>query len=349
MKRALSFSLSLLLIAAVLFIPAGVRAQEDTEAFNVFITEDGAFGVFLPEGWAADGSREGGLTIANSQEALDALLSDETEGGPESGQVGILVLTLDRETQELLGIAEDASFVDALNTVVALILEDESEEEVPVMTEVTEFDFNGKPAASAEGTTSDVHVLFLAYEIAPDTLAVAYLVTAPGELDAVRENGINMIDNVGYSLPLDETFTSETAGISFSYPAGWLAEESGPVVIVSNSEEAMAADELGEDQYGLIVINPANIGITSTDLTEVAAALADQLKEETDEVVGPIILMVGEQEIVGMAASNPDGNGDGGVFVTNTPKGIMAVAYAGSTGQAALIGFSALQVLLSIE
>lgn len=340
MKLFGSLMLSLLLLV-MLIVPAGVTAQEDEMSVTFYITEDGSFSVTLLDGWAADGNRDDGITIANSEEVLAKFNEDED---PAPDDIAIQLLALPPEFVSELGLDEDASYADILNVFVPFIMQ-ENEEELE-LGEVLDIELGTQAASAivAIGETSEAALVV--YTLAPETLGLAIVAGAPGFIEESSDLALAVLASAQYSLPLEESFEDDL--VSFSYPTEWVAQDEGGIYSLTNDAAALEADELEEGQYGIILLNAEAAGISGESTTEIANAFRDQLQEEGDEYSEAI-----EFEVDGMAASVievtslEEGN-EGGVLVVETDLGFLVAVYVNAPGQN-YIGLTALNVLLSVE
>lgn len=102
-------------------------------------------------------------------------------------------------------------------------------------------------------------------------------------------------------LPLDQTYVSSDGVLTFDYPTGWIVQEDENTIMVSNIEEAVAADEIGEGEIGLSIWKPSSVATFGADVPEdVLAIFADTVTSANDTAfVGPITqIQVGDRRVV---------------------------------------------------
>lgn len=343
MKRAFSLALSLLLVAIFVVTPTFVSAQEDT-GIEVFVTEDGAYGAFLPDGWVASGSREEGIAIASSEEALALLLSGEEEASLPSGEVGLFAVALDAITLEALGISEETSLTDAVNILIELIAADSLD--TVQIGEASEIDFEGIPAATVDVSDTNVDLVFYTYQFAPGTLALAYGAAASGELESAREIIAAVLSGVGYSLPLTETFDSEILGATVPYPTDWLAsDEDGYFALAIDQATLDSVEALTEGQYGFVMVAiPSQL-----DVVDVANQLAVSVAPAGAEASDAVLLSANGEPVGAAVFTSETGDNEGGVFVAETSTGVVAIAYLTANGESNYVSFTAFSIAISVE
>src|SRR5687768_14044009 len=103
MKRKLLF-LTFLLIFVVVISPMLVMAQDEDLEMEEYEDEDGAFSLAHPVGWVVSlDEEEGALMIANSEETLEAMSSEEDLEIAE-GQFGVAIFFLPLDLLSMMGL-----------------------------------------------------------------------------------------------------------------------------------------------------------------------------------------------------------------------------------------------------
>lgn len=344
MKKLSHITLAILLVMMVALtavVPSAIHAQEDESTF--FITEDKSFSVVLPAGWFADGDREEGLSVANSEEALAAMGSEDDQSAPEEGQLGIQVIALPISS---LGDTEQ-TLLEVLDTLIGILSADEPVFEV---TESQEIDMAGHPAAYAVATTSEVESAAVVYVIAPGTYGVAFMATQPGGLDALLEDAFNVLATVRHSLAIEESFDNGT--FAFNYTTDWFTEDVEVAVIVHDSEETSTAEDLADGQYRITIFSLDSLGIdTSVSMEEAATSFVALALEDDETASEPFTLEIAEIEFVIVDVLNGDEEYIGGVFVTSIPALDIYVgaAFGASPNNAYQVSLTALSMLFTLE
>lgn len=333
MKRLV---LLVLLTALILVLP--VSAQEDTGSF--FFTEDGAFAVYLPEGWSAAGDSLDGLQIGNPDTPVDAM-NDQDEG-PQPGQAAMVVLPLPAAE---LGLEVD-EHMSALELLVGFM----EGEDMPTLGAVEEFEFWGRSAAMTTGSNDETDAMLVAYTLAPGIMGVAVVATAPGEVDFHSDQLLEVLDSVSFSLPLDETFEGD---VSFSYPMGWVAEadESGLGYTVASAEGVADKDVMEAGEYAAIVLPDLTmVGVEAANVTEAADALSAVIAEEGSEASESFVLDVNGTEVALFSLYDEASMNEGGGFVVaDDMGGYMGIIYATAEGELLLVDLTMLNILLSLQ
>lgn len=342
MKRNISVLVSVMLLL-MLVIPASVTAQDDAAEVTLFVTEDGAYSVALLDGWAATGSEDEGLSVANSQEALDKF---DTDVDPSEGDLAIGLLAVPSELVAQLGLDEEATFVELLEAFLPIALGD-SEEPVEV-SDVQELDLAGRPAAYATVTSDTVEAAYALYALAPDTIGIGFLGGAPGVIEEQGDLALQILATARYSQPLVETFDDDA--LAFNYPEEWLAQGESGIYTITNDQEALSVDVLSEGQFGILAFDLGLLGYTGESVSDVATQLAALIQEEGQEYSDPIEVEVGDNivGIIDMTTPDTDGN-EGGIMVIQSGDELFGVVFLTADSEAYQVGLLALNVLLSME
>lgn len=340
MKRLLISLIAL----ALLVVPLSAFAQ-DGETFTLegFVTEDGSFFALLPDGWAADGNAVDGLTIANDEAILEAMEADE-EGGPESGQFAMLVLPLPSgELAAMLG--EEATFSDVLALVMQFMGESE---DMPAFGEISDLEDAAIEGAAAYGANDKFDAMMAAFDLAPGTYGIVVLMAAPGELGEFEDMGLDIASGVSYSPALDTVYTTAD-GLVLSYPANWIVVEDEGIVTITSEELDMESEDviLESGQYALSYLNLTALGITAETLEDYADILLAELLDEGDTPNDPVLLILGEDEILVVSVNNETEN-EGGLILHDHDGTIYAGVYAGPNGEADLVGYMTANILLNL-
>ncbi len=188
---------SLLLVFVLVLAPLSVLAQDDDEVeLEEFTTEDELLTLGYPEGWsieANDLAEDGvpGVMLANSDEALAAMMAEETETSLAEGQVGIAVLIFPVDILGFMGLAPaEGEELDLAATVTAyfestMSEDDETDETELSEAEVVEFGPEGEEISAGyiEVTDADVEGAMLLFETGDGLLAMVFVGAYPGEYD----------------------------------------------------------------------------------------------------------------------------------------------------------------------
>lgn len=323
----------LLLIALLLLIPT-VRAQ-DEDAPIYYVTDDGGLAVMLPPGWAAEGNADIGLNVGNGPDVLAKFRNDEALA---PGEAGFGVVVLDAELRAAWRIRAGISLEELLSSVLYLMI---AGDEVPI---AESFEFAGRPAARtvlSETAGGDfVAVLWL---VAPRVQGLAVVGAAPGELDAMEAELLDVLATVRYSPPLEGTYSDAQR---FDYPQGWTATSGERTAIVLRNESdvgAAAGLEAGQFEFRLYPDNFA-AGLEAGTIQSVAEGFASFLGDPEAEVEPTITLTVAEREVALVRV-----DGTGGWLATALPHGMAALSYQAAPGEAHLVELMAINTLLSLE
>lgn len=338
----------LLVLVAVLMLAAPIaHAQDDGGAavFSLVTTDDGAFAMsYLPDGWVFDGDA-GALLIAS-----DATLFED-DSSIASGQLRMVVVPLSDE--ELATIAADRR--SQFEALLAELTEGDDDDPVQ-LGEIQDYPEYGEGALYVYGADSQAESDVLFYPLAPGYWALSYIGTALGELATDWGNmGWDVLGGVFYSAPLDAPF--EGQNFSFSLPAGWpVSEANAPVVyVIGNSEEALAAAELGVDDVYLLVgdVAGAGVDVATLSLSEEAVALATIILSEGEVLDEAFVLEINGGVQMGIVEIyDADGANVGGVVVAempDMPNAVYGVAYGTYAGRGIEVVYTAINVLMSLS
>lgn len=344
MKRLLC-----LLLLLTIAIPFTALAQDDaTPVYEVFVTEDGAFITLLPEGWVAAGDGEDGLQVANSEETMTAMDSDEADG-PESGQFAMVIVPLPTEMLALFGGSEEGTYTDTLMIMMDLFSEGDDFPTFDEPAELSDQDY-GFDGAYVYGQNETMDAKMIVYDLAADTIGVAILLSAPGELEEFEPAATGIIVTASYAPPLEEIYSSEDSAVEFAFPVGWTAnvDENG-LVYVTNDPEVTTDTTLQSGQFAVAVINLSAFGMAGDTLEASAGNILPLLLEEGDTTDDPVILAIGDDEVLVINVDNEDETvNDGGLVIREVDGTMYAAVYASAYDEARLIGYTAAAILLSI-
>lgn len=140
----------------------------------------------------------------------------------------------------------------------------------------------------------------------------------------------------GDKSSLSETYTSET-GVSFKYPKDWVVQDSTEGILLANSQEAIEADDMGKDQVGIVIMDPAMISLVTADTemssADVLAMFASMMSGETE---GATVGETTETKVGNNAAARAnisDDKSDGFVMVIELGDAkVLIFAAAGKDG-----------------
>lgn len=313
-------------------------AQDDEVEISYFVAEDASYAAILLDGWVAQASREGGLYMASSQETLDLLLSeDDDEAVMPSGEYGVLVFAGPMENPE------EWDALSFLNDIIELIADPERD---TVMSDVYEMEYDGRTLARIDASNDSTEAITLAYEIAPRTWALAILYSAPGEGETFSDLGLALVNAVAYSLPLEDTVEG-TDGTSYLVPAGWVGDDSEGFLAVANNQEAFDAEELETGHYRIAMLEWDSESAETT-----ADTVLNSLLEEDEYANDPVILTIGDQEVLQVAVrQSEDDLGIGGFIILEGEDGApnLVAIYAAAPGESQQIGLTALNMVLNSQ
>ena len=335
MKKKL-LGLVLLLALLVTVVPIGAQDDEDEVEFTIYVTDDVAYSTALLEGWVAQGSREDGIQIANSEEMMAWVNSEEKTLVPAGGYAIVIAAIPEAD----LGMGE----LDA-QTFTALILEFDEEFSFG---EVSAFEFEDyEEAARAEASTEFADLTAVSFEIAPDAWAFAVLAAAPGEGADGEALGLAVLNSATFGLPLEESVEG-ASGATYHLPTGWIGSESeseGQFIFGATSSDIAAdAMEFEEGQFGVILMS-----YDGDDTYDTALAILPAMMEEGQTATPPFYVNVGDQEVLVMTIEDEEEDSVGGIMVLDSPEGEPdRVAWFGSApGEAEWIALTVLNILVN--
>ncbi len=343
MKRLTLF----LSVIALIVAPISLFAQDDED--GLYVTEDGAFAVFLPDDWLATGDAEG-LFVATSAETLE-LIQDESDELPviDSGEIGIVVVPFSFDLFEFFDLETTASPVEIAEALLA-----DEEEDVSLVGEITEVEVGGFPAAMIHVSQAEGELVAIIHRLGPTVLGTTGVVVGDNAFDDVIEDIISGLGEVNYSLPLEEFY--EDGANSVLYPAGWTSNDEliEDALIITNVPEYLELEdaELQSDEVVYVLFDVSDIAAENdNDLEATVSAFAEQFLEEGDEAGEPAIIAVQERHVAGLSVtSEVEGQAEGGVAVTEGPDGqFYGILYATADNEGDLVIWTGVQILLSIN
>jgi hypothetical protein len=204
---------SLLVVFVLMITPLAVMAQDNPDnqvKLEDFVSQDETLTVGYPEGWIIqenDVNVTGtpGVMIANSEEALTAMTSTESESNLAEGQSGIAVLLLPVDLLGFMGIevpaagepldiltVADGFFASTMGSGADTTADISKAEELPLSDEVTAGYIKIKDA-TIEGA-------MIVFELKPGVLAIVFGGTYPGEFNDEFNNTLTAIaQSLGYT------------------------------------------------------------------------------------------------------------------------------------------------------
>lgn len=112
-------------------------------------------------------------------------------------------------------------------------------------------------------------------------------------------------------IKLSQTFTDEASGLTVQYPDGWAAKADSGGVALANSQAALDADKLGENDMGVVAMAFPMAMIEATDLGSAFTAFIGMMTGDTETTTGEVTdIKVGAQDAKRMALNDPE-QGDG--------------------------------------
>lgn len=345
LQRFLIIALTLALAFAII---APARAQDDTATTTLYITEDGAFSVQLPEGWYAAGDVSG-LQIANDEAALT---SDNFEI-TESGDLGLIIIPLAKADLAGFGLAEDATILDVATALAPNFAGEDGTTTV------------GDPESLADTVvrltivddTND-GVIYVADNLAPGYLGIAIMAAPKGEMTEDAEAEIlGLLTDLNYSLVLDQTFEAADGALTFSYPTDWVTTDvGGAVAALTDSQTTLdnmdAGTDIaaGESRLAVIGIAPANApaDLSPEGLQAFAVQAATELasSSESNPVMGDPELLENEALVGGSVVYVPVSSdiGEGGIFLVNNEGVLHLVLFSGAVDEGNRVYGTALNI-----
>lgn len=332
----------ILSVIALMITPMSLLAQND----NFYVTEDGAFAVFLPDGWSAQGDAEG-LFLGTSEDTL-GIIQDESDEVPiiASGEIGLVVTPFPIELFETMNVDPSGSLADILQQF-ATSLDPEIQ-----TSEIMEVEVGGLPAAMVQISEDGGELAFILHRLAPEVVGFSAVVVGDNAFDEVIEDIVSGLGEVSYSLPLEEFY--EDGANSVMYPAGWTSNDEliEDALIITNVPEYLELEdaELQSDEVVYVLFDVSDIAAENEgDLEATASGFAELLLSEGDVADEPGTIDVNGREVAGLSVTNEiEGEGEGGIAVTQGPDGqVYGILYATADNEGSLIAWTAVQILLS--
>ncbi len=146
-----------------------------------------------PAGWVLDDSAEGQVTIANSQEAMEAIESSQADGGPSSGQFGLMIMSFSAQD---MGLEEGV----ALSTVLDMLMNFMVGENGPDFSDPSEETIEGKDTVRVEGSDESVQAAIIVVNL-ENAFAFVTGAAAPDELSDFNDEINAIIGSISYSAP----------------------------------------------------------------------------------------------------------------------------------------------------
>jgi hypothetical protein len=200
---------SLLVVFVLTITPLAVTAQDNQIKLQDFVSQDEALTIGYPEGWVIqenDVSVTGtpGVMIANSEEALAAMTSTESDGSLSEGQSGIAVLLLPVDLLGLMGIevptagepldilaVADGFFASMMGGGAETGADISKAEELPLSDEIT--------AGYIKIKDSTIEGAMIVFELKPGVLTVVFGGAYPGEFTDEFNNTLTAVaQSLGY-------------------------------------------------------------------------------------------------------------------------------------------------------
>lgn len=204
-KRSRWFVLLTLALAVTLVLAAcgGDDDKEDKkDGDKVELTESYSSEMFglsfkYPAGWIVE-EGDSTISIANSQETMDASKADDSE--VKEGQ--FLMEILPPTPKDMMGLAADASSMDALNMMAGLFAEDEDME----AGEAKETKVGDREAArmSVKSSEDKGEGAFLIVDMGDGNMVMFMLAAREGELDKYEDTGIKIAESMAITAPAAE-------------------------------------------------------------------------------------------------------------------------------------------------
>lgn len=331
LQRLFIFALAMALVFAA-FAP--VRAQDTTATTTFYLAPDGSFSAKLPEGWYVDGS-SGGLRGSNDE----ALLTADNFEVTEPGDVAFIILPLAEADFESMGIAADATIVDIATALGPNFAGSDGTTTLGDAEEVAE----GVARMTIADDIND-GVIYVAENLAPGYIGVVIMATAKGAMTEEVEFGVlGLLQDVNYSVPLDQTFTAADGALVFNHPTDWVINDLGGGAAQLSDTQAtldqmIAATPVAEGEVRLVVIGlpptsvPADLSPeTMPDfavqvVTSLVGDSASGVTIEEPELLENELLAGGA---IAYAAFS-DEVGEGGIFLVNNAGVVHAVLYSGA-------------------
>ncbi|MBZ0319015.1 MAG: hypothetical protein K8L91_21545 [Anaerolineae bacterium] len=342
----------------------GVHAQVDsTTTTTLFMTEDGAFSVQLPEGWYADGDAEW-LAVSNNPDVTDP----NNLAMMKSGDYLSLVVPVARAAMDTSQIAADATILEIATVLAPTFTNSDSTTVVGEVQSLSDW-----VARVALADDENDGVVYVADYLAPDYFSVTVMAAVKGELTEEAEAMmLDVLQTVHYSLPLEQTYVVPDNGVTFSYPADWKANENdfGTVIFADSQntlDNVFAGNDPAPGEFSIYAV-PISPGDTPSDLSgegmqtflhEFVTKLVSPRDvhpvvgvtiEDTHPVVGEAQLLENEALLGGMIAYVPVTNdiSEGGFFLVNDGGVLWIVLFAGAPNEGDQLFGTALGIANSI-
>ncbi|MBN1679767.1 MAG: hypothetical protein JW966_05710 [Anaerolineae bacterium] len=197
----------LFLIVLVLVVPLVLAACGDDDGgdngdkgVELNQTLDSASGISLkyPDGWVVkDDVGMGQIYLANSQETMDAINSDESDIKPKADQHAVMLMG----PVPLAMMGEGINMEDAFKQMSESMAAEDEETEVG---EIESLKVGGQDAYKAKVTDADTEGFILGMDIGDGNMIIASGVGAKGELDKFEDTAMKIIESVTYTAPAGE-------------------------------------------------------------------------------------------------------------------------------------------------
>lgn len=206
-KRSFGLLLVLLLLASLVLVACGDDDDDDNgdngngdDGVNLSQSLEGSgLTVSYPEDWAGtyDADAEQ-ILLANSQEALDRVGSDDPDAAPQSGEAGMVIQVLPLEA---VGMAADTP----LDEIFELITGGMTGEGMETRGDVQDIQVNGQDAKRLDVRDSETGSEgFVVGYVDDGALILIIVLTAEGEAGDVDATALAIIDTVEYAPVADE-------------------------------------------------------------------------------------------------------------------------------------------------
>lgn len=107
----------------------------------------------------------------------------------------------------------------------------------------------------------------------------------PAEVD---EPAAEPVEIAPADLELTETHVSDITGLSFNYPSGWVVQDAGDgTIVIALNAEMLTASDMGVDQFGMLLVDPALLGLMGIQgtPTEAMEAFKTQMGANSPDTV----------------------------------------------------------------
>ena len=251
-----------LVLALVVAWPLGAGAADPNPAplplAQTFIAKDGAFTFSFPRGWV-HGEDSGAITLANSQEALDAI-----NGEPAPGHIALLIWPTTADVSE----GWDVELAGKTHKAVLAELMDQSNSDTDFTMLPTDTSVGDKPATMVKATAHGRDTIVLLIDNGPNNVTAVAAGSAAGEMPQFESTVLAIAASVSYhpagaapaegvtpakpgatatptaeSEPVHvtqwDTFTSEDGKFTFDFPQGWVHGTDNGAIVVGNNQKAL--------------------------------------------------------------------------------------------------------------